>query len=90
MASVVTRATGAERLPLAELARIAYFARTTLPPGFQAELMATRHYVPRASAVRSSPTASRRATGGRHRVGLRHAAQALVRGGLRHRDHPQL
>ena len=40
--------TGSERLPLQELARIAYFRPDTLPPGFQAELMATRHYVPRA------------------------------------------
>ena len=39
--------TGAERLPLAELARIAYFRPDTLPPGFQAELMAVRHFVPR-------------------------------------------
>jgi carbon-monoxide dehydrogenase large subunit len=46
--AVVDRATGSERLPLAELARIAYFRPDTLPPGFQAELMATRHYVPRA------------------------------------------
>jgi carbon-monoxide dehydrogenase large subunit len=36
-----------ERLPLHELARIAYFRPDTLPPGFQAELVATRHYVPR-------------------------------------------
>jgi len=33
---------------LHELARIAYFRPDTLPPGFQAELMTTRHYVPRA------------------------------------------
>ncbi len=33
---------------LDEVARIAYFRPDTLPPGFQAELMATRHYVPRA------------------------------------------
>ena len=33
-----------------ELARIAYFRPDTLPPGFQAELVATRHYVPRAWA----------------------------------------
>jgi carbon-monoxide dehydrogenase large subunit len=46
--TVVDRVTGSERLPLAELARIAYFRPDTLPPGFQAELMATRHYVPRA------------------------------------------
>src|SRR5215475_5698409 len=45
---VVDAATGAERLPLDELARVAYFRPDTLPPGFQAELMATRHYVPRA------------------------------------------
>jgi carbon-monoxide dehydrogenase large subunit len=45
---VVDGDSGTERLPLAELARIAYFRPDTLPPGFQAELMATRHYVPRA------------------------------------------
>jgi aerobic carbon-monoxide dehydrogenase large subunit len=45
---VVDRVGGGERLSLAELARIAYFRPDTLPPGFQAELMATRHYVPRA------------------------------------------
>jgi carbon-monoxide dehydrogenase large subunit len=44
---VVDKASGNERLPLDELARIAYFRPDTLPPGFQAELMATRHYVPR-------------------------------------------
>jgi aerobic carbon-monoxide dehydrogenase large subunit len=45
---VVDRDTGMERLLLDELARVAYFRPDTLPPGFQAELMATRHYVPRA------------------------------------------
>jgi len=45
---VVDKNTGTERLPLDELARVAYFRPDTLPPGFQAELMATRHYVPRA------------------------------------------
>jgi carbon-monoxide dehydrogenase large subunit len=45
---VVDGKTGSERLPLHELARIAYFRPDTLPPGFQAELVATRHYVPRA------------------------------------------
>ncbi|MDE1972977.1 MAG: molybdopterin-dependent oxidoreductase, partial [Hyphomicrobiales bacterium] len=45
---VVDAATGAERLPLEELARVAYFRPDTLPAGIQAELMATRHYVPRA------------------------------------------
>jgi carbon-monoxide dehydrogenase large subunit len=46
--AVVDAATGTERLTLAELARIAYFRPDTLPAGVQAELMATRHYVPRA------------------------------------------
>ena len=45
---VVDKVSGTERLPLEELARVAYFRPDTLPPGFQAELMATRHYVPRA------------------------------------------
>jgi carbon-monoxide dehydrogenase large subunit len=45
---VVDKGTTKERLPLSELARVAYFRPDTLPPGFQAELMATRHYVPRA------------------------------------------
>jgi len=47
-AAVVDAETGRERLGLDEVARIAYFRPDTLPPGFQAELMATRHYVPRA------------------------------------------
>ncbi len=45
---VVDADTGRERMPLDELARIVYFRPDTLPPGFQAELIATRHYVPRA------------------------------------------
>ncbi|HEY6753149.1 MAG TPA: xanthine dehydrogenase family protein molybdopterin-binding subunit [Pseudolabrys sp.] len=45
---VVDKIKGTERLALDELARVAYFRPDTLPPGFQAELMATRHYVPRA------------------------------------------
>jgi carbon-monoxide dehydrogenase large subunit len=47
---VVDAVTGTERIGLDEVARIAYFRPDTLPPGFQAELMATRHYVPRAWA----------------------------------------
>jgi carbon-monoxide dehydrogenase large subunit len=43
---VVDKATGAERLTLEELARVAYFRPDTLPTGVQAELMVTRHYVP--------------------------------------------
>jgi aerobic carbon-monoxide dehydrogenase large subunit len=45
---VVDKVNGTERLPLNELARIAYFRPDTLPDGVQAELIATRHYVPRA------------------------------------------
>jgi carbon-monoxide dehydrogenase large subunit len=44
---VVDADTGRERIGLDEVARIAYFRPDTLPPGFQAELVATRHYVPR-------------------------------------------
>ncbi len=45
---VVDRASGAERIGLDEVARVVYFRPDTLPPGFQPELVATRHYVPRA------------------------------------------
>jgi len=45
---VVDRADGRERIGLDEVARIAYFRPDTLQPGFQAELVATRHYVPKA------------------------------------------
>ena len=45
---VVDADTGRERLPLEEVARIVYFRPDTLPPGFQAEFIVTRHYVPRA------------------------------------------
>jgi carbon-monoxide dehydrogenase large subunit len=45
---VVDADTGRERLPLEEVARIVYFRPDTLPPGFQAEFLVTRHYVPRA------------------------------------------
>jgi carbon-monoxide dehydrogenase large subunit len=45
---VVDTDSGSERIGLDEVARIAYFRPDTLPPGFQAELVATRHYVPRA------------------------------------------
>jgi len=40
--------TGTERIGLDEVARVAYFRPDTLPAGIQAELVATRHYVPRA------------------------------------------
>jgi carbon-monoxide dehydrogenase large subunit len=43
---VVNRSDGAERMPLEEVARVAYFRPDTLPKGFQSEMMATRHYVP--------------------------------------------
>ena len=47
---VVDKDTGKERIGLDEVARIAYFRPDTLPAGVQAELVATRHYVPRAWA----------------------------------------
>lgn len=46
--AVVDAVDGRERMTLAELTRIAYFRPDTLPAGVQAELMAVRHYVPRA------------------------------------------
>ena len=46
--AVVDAAGGAIRISLTDLARIAYFRPDTLPQGVQAELVATRHYVPRA------------------------------------------
>ncbi len=45
--AVVDAATAQERMPLAELARLVYFRPDTLPPGFQPEMMAVRHFVPR-------------------------------------------
>ncbi len=77
--------TGNERIGLDEVARIAYFRPDTLPAGFQAELVATRHYVPRAWAVRLHQRHPGELSRGRHRHRLRQAAQALVRRGLRHR-----
>lgn len=44
---VVDAKTGRERIGLDEVARIVYFRPDTLPPGCQAEFVATRHYVPR-------------------------------------------
>ena len=44
---IVDAASGAVRLDLAELGRIAYFRPDTLPKGFQSELTVTRFYVPR-------------------------------------------
>src|ERR1700751_1541091 len=46
--AVVNAGDGAIRIELSELARIVYFRPDTLPPGVQPELMATRHFVPRA------------------------------------------
>lgn len=44
---VIDVRTGEAKLSLTELGRIAYFRPDTLPPGFQSELMVTRHYTPR-------------------------------------------
>ncbi|MDE2361207.1 MAG: xanthine dehydrogenase family protein [Hyphomicrobiales bacterium] len=43
----IVDAEGHARIGLDEIARIAYFRPDTLPPDFQAELIATRHYAPR-------------------------------------------
>jgi carbon-monoxide dehydrogenase large subunit len=44
---VVDAADGTERIGLDEIGRICYFRPDTLPQDFQAELVATRHYVPK-------------------------------------------
>lgn len=44
---VVDADSGAERIGLDEIGRICYYRPDTLPDGFQSELVATRHYVPR-------------------------------------------
>lgn len=46
-ARVVDRQTGEALVPLEDLGRVAYFRPDTLPPGFTAELMVTRHYAQR-------------------------------------------
>ena len=45
--AIVDADTGRERMPLEELARIAYFRPDTLPAGVSPELVATRHFVPK-------------------------------------------
>ena len=85
---VVDADTGRDRMPLDEVARVVYFRPDTLPPGFQAEFVVTRHYVPRAwpfaftNGVQASYLEVDIKTG---EVTL---LQALVRRGLRHRDQP--
>ncbi len=44
---IVDADSGRERMGLDEVARVVYFRPDTLPPGIQAEFVATRHYVPR-------------------------------------------
>jgi carbon-monoxide dehydrogenase large subunit len=44
---IVDALSGAERMPLAEFGRIAYFRPDTLPAGLAPELVVTRHYVPK-------------------------------------------
>ena len=83
--AVVDGDSGTERLTLAELARIAYFRPDTLPPGFQAELMATRHYVPRAWPFAFTNGIQASYLEVDTDFGFRDAAEALVRRGLRHR-----
>jgi carbon-monoxide dehydrogenase large subunit len=45
--AIVSKSTGEERLPLAEVGRVGYFRPDTLPMKFQSELTVTRHYTPR-------------------------------------------
>ncbi|WP_269460315.1 molybdopterin cofactor-binding domain-containing protein [Polynucleobacter necessarius] len=41
---ILDKATGEQLLPFSEVGRIGYFRTDTLPPGFSADLMVTRHY----------------------------------------------
>jgi carbon-monoxide dehydrogenase large subunit len=43
---VVDAGTGQQRLPISEIARIAYFRSDTLPPGTQAQLTVSHHFAP--------------------------------------------
>jgi carbon-monoxide dehydrogenase large subunit len=43
---IVDAATGQQRLPVAEIARIVYFRSDTLPPGTQAQLTVSHHFAP--------------------------------------------
>ncbi len=45
--TIVDKLMGQERMPLAELGRIAYFRPDTLPADLKPELVVTRHYVPK-------------------------------------------
>jgi carbon-monoxide dehydrogenase large subunit len=45
---VVDADTGTERIPLDEVGRVVYYRGDTLPKDFQPELVAVRHYVPKA------------------------------------------
>jgi carbon-monoxide dehydrogenase large subunit len=45
---IVDRDGGAARMTVEEVARVAYFRGDTLPKGFQAELVQTRHFFPKA------------------------------------------
>ena len=45
--TIVNAEDGAERMSLAELARVIFFRPDTLPPGTKPEMIATRHFVPR-------------------------------------------
>jgi aerobic carbon-monoxide dehydrogenase large subunit len=44
---IVDKLSGAPKMTLAELGRVAYFRPDTLPMNFQSELVVTRHYTPR-------------------------------------------
>ena len=50
--AVVGKSDGRERITLSELGRIAHYRQDTLPDGYQPELVATRHYVPKEFSLR--------------------------------------
>ena len=86
--AIVDADTGRERMPLEELARIAYFRPDTLPAGVSPEFVATRHFVPKKYpfAFTNGIQASYLEVDVRHR--LRPAPPALGGRGLRHDHQP--
>ena len=83
---VVDADTGRERVSVEEVARVVYFRPDTLPPGFQAEFMVTRHYVPRAWPFAFTNGVQASYLEVDTRTGQVKLLETLVRGGLRHGD----
>ena len=87
-AVVVDAESGAERIGLDEIGRICYYRPDTLPDGFQSELVATRHYVPRKYPFAFTNGVQALVPRGRCRDWLDHPHRPLVHRGLRDGHQP--